>query len=76
MDNLNTKYIQLIAKLKKTRMALSYSQQNVSLAMHKNQSYISKIENLNQLLTVNDLFLLCTIYKLNVSELMKNLEVN
>ena len=76
MDNLNNKYIQLIAILKKTRIALSYSQQNVSLSMHKNQSYISKIENLNQILTVNDFFLLCTIYKLNVSELMKSLEVN
>lgn len=71
---LNDKYIQLITRLKKIRQSLSYSQQEVSLILKKNQSYISKIENLNQILTVNDLFLLCNIYKTKVSELLQNIE--
>ncbi len=71
---LNDKYIQLITLLKKIRQSLPYSQQEVSLILKKNQSYISKIENLNQILTVNDLFLLCNIYKTKVSELLQNIE--
>lgn len=71
---LNDKYILLITRLKKIRQSLSYSQQEVSLILKKNQSYISKIENLNQILTVNDFFLLCNIYKTKVSELLQNIE--
>lgn len=74
LNMLNDKYIQLITLLKKIRQSLSYSQQEVSLILKKNQSYISKIENLNQILTVNDLFLLCNIYKTKVSELLQNIE--
>lgn len=74
MNILNDNYIQLITCLKKIRQSLSYSQQEVSLILKKNQSYISKIENLNQILTVNDLFLLCNIYKTKVSELLQNIE--
>lgn len=74
LNMLNDKYIQLITLLKKIRQSLPYSQQEVSLILKKNQSYISKIENLNQILTVNDLFLLCNIYKTKVSELLQNIE--
>jgi len=71
---MSDKYIALIAILKKLRLSLGLSQKDVSELMKKPQSYISKIENLNQELSVNDLFVLLLIYKQSASQVMRILE--
>lgn len=68
------KYIALIAILKKLRLSLDLSQKDVSELMKKPQSYISKIEKLNQELSVNDLFTLLLIYRQSASQVMQILE--
>ena len=70
------KYVRLIAYLKELRQNSNYSQQDVSFLLKKPQSYISKIENLNQFLNLNDFFLLSLVYKKSASEIISNIEVN
>jgi transcriptional regulator with XRE-family HTH domain len=68
------KYISLIATLKKFRQKSDLSQKEVSALLAKPQSYLSKIENLNQELLVNDLFSLCVIYKVKAKDIFELVE--
>jgi len=70
------KYVRLIAYLRELRQNCKYSQQDVSLLLKKPQSFISKIENLNQFLNLNDFFLLSLVYKKAASEIISDIEVN
>ena len=61
-------YIELLANLRRERIAKNISQINLSKQLHKPQSYISKIECGERRLDIIELFTLCSLLEIRLKD--------